>query len=301
MGDVGGAARAVRGGVGVSVPRYVAWLPRRVVSRLTGVCARLRLPPPLLAPLLGLYARGFGADLTEAARPLAAFRSFSDFFTRELRDGVRPLDPDPAAVLSPVDARVYMSGPVERGTVLQAKGVPYAVGDLLGDAADAARFEGGTFLTAYLAPKDYHRIHWPWTGALHLARHLPGDLWPVNDRALAGVPGLFARNERLALLGRTAAGADVALVPVGALNVGSIGLEGVALRTNRAGPRGPSQRRFAPPRPTVRGARAAWFDFGSAVVLLVSPAAGRLDPLEPGTVLRVGRRIGTLRTTSSPA
>lgn len=276
------------------VPLLVRAMPRRALSRVTGALASMRLPGFVLAPFLWAYAKGFGVDRSEAARGLASYRTFNDFFTRELRPGLRPVDPDPAAVVSPVDARVYASGAVEAGTILQAKGVPYTVADLLGSAQDAAAFQGGTFLTAYLSPKDYHRIHWPLDGTVDHARHLPGDLWPVNDRALAGVVGLFARNERVAILGRTAAGAPFALVPVGALNVGSIRLAFSDLRTNRIGVHAP--RDVALPSPVVarRGDEAARFAFGSAIVLLLAPSAGRLDAVEPGTVLRLGRRIGSL-------
>lgn len=271
---------------------FVRLMPRRMLSRAMGFLAELPVPRLLLVPVLKAYAKGFGADLSEAARPLGAYRSFNDFFTRELRDGLRPLDADPTSLVSPVDGRVYASGAVEGGTILQCKGVSYRVADLLGSEADAAPFHGGTFLTCYLSPKDYHRIHWPFDASVARIRHLPGDLWPVNDAALAGVPRLFARNERVAILGTTAAGAAVALVPVGALNVGSIRLAFHRLRTNRGAPAVPRTIAIDPPVQARRGAEAARFAFGSAVVLLVSRAAGRLDPVEPHTIVRYGRRIG---------
>ena len=258
-----------------------------------GLLAELPVPSLLLRPVLLAYAKGFGADLSEAARPLGAYASFNDFFTRELRPGLRPIDPDPRALVSPVDGRVYASGSVDQGTVLQAKGVPYRVSELLGSTEDAAPFEGGTFLTCYLAPKDYHRIHWPFDADVARARHLPGDLWPVNDGAVAGVPGLFARNERVAVLCTALGGGAVALVPVGALNVGSIRLAFARLRTNRGGVAMPRPVRLEGPVVARRGDEAARFAFGSAVVILVSKAAGRLDPIAPGSIVRVGRRIGT--------
>ncbi len=272
---------------------FVRLMPRLALSRAMGFLAELPVPRLLLVPVLRAYAKGFGADLAEAARPLGAYRSFNDFFTRELKDGLRPVDADPAAFVSPVDGRVYASGAVEAGTIVQCKGVSYRVADLLGSEVDAAPFDGGTFLTCYLSPKDYHRIHWPFDATVARIRHLPGDLWPVNDGALAGVPRLFARNERVAILGTTARGAAVALVPVGALNVGSIRLAFHRLRTNRGGPAIPRTLPISPPVEARRGAEAARFAFGSAVVLLVSRAAGRLDALEPHTIVRYGRRIGT--------
>ena len=244
--------------------------------------------------MISAYSKGFGVDLAEAARPLSAYASFNDFFTRELRAGIRPIDADPAAVVSPVDGRVYASGTVENGTILQVKGVPYAVADLLGSAADAAPFEGGSYVTAYLSPKDYHRIHWPLDGLVSHLRHIPGDLWPVNDEALAGVPRLFARNERVVILGRTSAGHPFALVPVGALNVGSIRLAFHSLRTNRGGTAVPRAIRVPTPISAVRGAEAARFAFGSAVVFLLSKAAGHLAEPAAGTVVRLGRPIGRI-------
>ena len=266
-------------------------LPRKAVSRALGLLAELPLPRLLLRPVLAAYAKGFGVDLSEAGRPLAAYASFNDFFTRELRAGIRPVDADPSAIVSPVDGRVYASGTVEDGTILQVKGVPYRTADLLGSADDAAPFEGGSYATAYLSPRDYHRIHWPLDGEILHVRHLPGDLWPVNDGALAGVPRLFARNERVAMLGRTRAGHPFALVPVGALNVGSIRLAFHPLRTNRGGTAVPRTIRFASPVPAVRGGEAARFAFGSAVVLLLSRAAGVLGRPAPGTIVRVGARF----------
>lgn len=269
---------------------FVRLLPRRAMSRALGFLAELPVPSLLLRPVLWAYSKGFGVDRSECARPFGAYRSFNDFFTRELREGLRPLAADP--VVSPVDARVYMSGAVEGGTILQVKGVPYAVADLLGSATDAAPFDGGSFVTAYLSPKDYHRIHWPVDGTVERIRHLPGDLWPVNDGALAGVPGLFARNERVAILGTTDAGHAFALVPVGALNVGSIRLAFHPLRTNRRGRREPVDISLPAPVRAQRGVEAARFAFGSAVVLLLARSADPLPRPEPGAVLRMGARLG---------
>lgn len=268
-------------------------LPRRLVSRLLGGLGRLHVPAPLLQGVLRAYCRRYGAALEEAERPLPAYRTFLDFFTRRLAPGLRPPPPDPRAVASPADARVVAAGTIEAGALLQAKGVPYSLADLLGDATDAAGFEGGSFLTLYLAPGDYHRFHWPWDGSADTLRHLPGDLWPVNARGLASVRGLFARNERVALLGTTGRGGRFAFVAVGALNVGSIRLTGFPpLRTNRCV-------LGAKPglRVDVRGARGeelGWFEFGSALVLLLAPDAGRLDALDPGTRVLVGRPVGLL-------
>jgi phosphatidylserine decarboxylase len=258
-----------------------------------GVLGSLRLPGWALRPVLRSYARHFGVDMSEAERPLEAYRSFNDFFTRALKPGLRAVEPDPSAIVSPVDGRVYASGAVSGGTILQAKGVPYALAEFLGSADDARAFEGGSFATMYLSPRDYHRIHWPFDASVLRVRHLPGDLWPVNDAAVAGVPRLFARNERVVALGTVSGGAPFAMTPVGALNVGSIRLTFHEVRTNRTGRHDPTTTDLAPARAARRGEEFGRFEFGSAVVLLLSPGAGRLDDLPPGSTVRVGRRIGT--------
>jgi phosphatidylserine decarboxylase len=268
-------------------------LPRRLVSRLLGQLGRLRPPAPLLQAVLKTYCRHYGVALDEMERPLPAYRSFLEFFTRRLKPGLRPPPPDPLAVASPADGRIVAAGPVEAGALFQAKGVAYRLVDLLGSDEAARRFEGGTFLTLYLGPGDYHRFHWPWSGRIEALRHLPGDLWPVNAGGVASIPGLFARNERVALLGTTEAGGSFAFVAVGALNVGSIRLAALpGLRTNRTV--------FHPRTQTglsLRGARGAelgWFEFGSALVLLLEREAGHLEPLAPGTPVRVGQPLGAL-------
>jgi phosphatidylserine decarboxylase len=274
------------------LPGYVRALPRRALSRILGVVGRAEVPRPLLAAVLGVYARAFGADMSEAERPLGRYRSFLDFFTRRLRPGVRSGPSDPLAVASPADCRVHATSEVRDGTVLQVKGARYAVADLLGSPEDASAFEGGTAATLYLAPGDYHRFHWPFDGTVEVVRHLPGDLWPVHPGAVANLPGLFAKNERVACLGHVAGGGRFAFVPVGALNVGSIRLEFHPLRTNRGGGARRAWRIHVPGR---RGDPFGWFEFGSAIVLLLAPDAGTLDDAAPGTRRLVGHEIGRLR------
>jgi phosphatidylserine decarboxylase len=272
-------------------PLVVRLLPRRCLSRVTGRLARLRLPGFLLRPLLGWYARRYGADMDEAARPLAAYTSFVDFFTRTLKPGARPLAADPRALVCPCDGTVSMGGTVTAGQLLQIKGHAYALADLLGNPTDAGRFEGGTYLVLYLAPGDYHRFHWPFDGTVESARGLAGDLWPVNERSVRSVERLFVRNERIACLGHVASGGAFAYVPVGALNVGSIRLGFSAARTN------PIRRVEEAPGAAYWGKRGdefGWFELGSTIVLVLAQEAGLLEDLAPGTKVRMGQAIGRL-------
>jgi phosphatidylserine decarboxylase len=285
-----------------ALPSVLRALPRRAVSRLLGQLGRLRVPRPLLTPVLGWYARRFGVDLAELDRPLADYRTFLEFFTRRLPPGARSWPSDPRAVTSPADGKVVRAGDVLPETTFAPKGAPYPLDHLLGAPGAGDLFLGGTYLTAYLAPGDYHRFHWPWNGRALAVRHLPGDLWPVHPGAVASVPRLFARNERVVVRGATEGGGAFAIVPVGALNVGSIRLTAFPrLRTNRSvlgarsypvrDVRGPQ---VGGPGEGQRGAELGWFEFGSAIVLLLARDAGRLEPLAPGTPLRVGQPIGTL-------
>jgi len=269
-------------------------LPQHLLSRLVRVVTRSRiglLRTALIRGFLGSYP----VDLSEAihADP-AAYASFNDFFTRRLRAGARPPDPDPRAVLCPVDGQLSQAGAIEGDTLLQAKGIRYTAAALLGgDAALAAPFAGGTFATLYLAPHNYHRIHMPLAGTLRRARFVPGDLYSVNAVTAAGVPGLFTRNERVACVFDTAAG-PMAVVLVGALFVGSMSLAWCG--EVRAPGRSVHELPVHDPIIALdRGAELGCFNMGSTVVLMFAPGGPALvDGLVPGRAVKFGERIATL-------
>ncbi|MDF1699619.1 MAG: archaetidylserine decarboxylase [Planctomycetota bacterium] len=273
-------------------PLIVRILPRRGLSRLTGWFAKRRVPGFLLRPMLRAYATRYGANLEESARPLEDFKGFTDFFTRKLKDGVRPMPADPHAIACPCDGTAAMAGTVEDGLLLQVKGHSYTLAELLGDAEEATAFEGGTYAVLYLAPGDYHRYHWPFAGHLDTLRHVRGDLWPVNERAVASVEKLFAVNERVVCLGNVPSGARFAYIPVGALNVGSIKLAFHELTTNRRSK--VAAQRWPIAVDAARGDEFGLFELGSTVVLVLAREAGTLTPPPPGTKIRVGEPIGTL-------
>lgn len=271
-------------------------LPQHLLSRLVGWVAASRIGvvrTVLIRAFLGRYP----VDLAEAAASdPAAYASFNDFFTRRLRAGARTFDGDPRAALSPADGILSQAGPIAGDTLLQAKGIDYSAAALLGgDASLAAEFAGGTFATVYLAPHNYHRVHMPLAGTLRLARFVPGDLFSVNAATAASVPGLFARNERIACVFDTPTG-PMAVVLVGALFVGSMSLAW----SDRVRPVG-GRRVFELPvhDPIIaldRGAELGWFNMGSTVVLLFGPRGPALaEGLAPGRALRVGERIAFSR------
>ena len=268
-------------------------LPQHFLSRLVWSLAHARIGWLRRALIRG-FLRHYPVNLSEAERSdPSEYDSFNDFFTRRLRPGARPIDPEPHAVACPVDGYISQAGPLEGDALLQAKGIRYSASALLGgEPALAAQFAGGAFATLYLAPHNYHRIHMPLAGQLRLARHVPGDLFSVNAMTAGGVPGLFVRNERIACVFDTAAG-PMAVVLVGALFVGSMSLSWAGeIRTPR--PRGMRDLSVLPAIALDKGAELGWFNMGSTVILMFGAAGPTLVPgLAPGQAVRLGERIAT--------
>lgn len=200
------------------LPQYL--LPKRALTALAGRFASARLGGLTTAVIRRFIAR-YGVNMAEAADPDPGhYATFNDFFTRALKPGARPLDP--AELICPVDGAISQFGPIERDQIFQAKGHRYSTTALVGgDKALASRFDDGYFATLYLSPRDYHRIHMPCDGTLVRMVHVPGDLFSVNPVTARGVPGLFARNERVVCVFESARGPFV-LVLVGATIVGSM-------------------------------------------------------------------------------
>ena len=261
-------------------------LPQHAISRALGRLAAAEAPW-VRGPLIRAFSRAYGIDLSDAERTRAAdYRSFNDFFTRSLTPDARPVDPAPGAVVSPADGVVSQTGRVERGELIQAKGIRYPFTDLARACADD-RFEGGPFATIYLSPSDYHRVHLPIAGRLTRTVAVPGRLFSVNATTEAGVPGLFAVNERLVCEFETEHG-RMLLVMVGAMVVASIA-------TVWNGPASPYREEVVTDhdRAFETGAEIGRFLLGSSVVLVFEPGRVELDgTLAEGSVLRMGEAIG---------
>ena len=195
-------------------------LPKQLLTTLAGRAASARAGGLTTAAIRWFVGR-YGVDMTEALDPdVASYATFNDFFTRPLRPGARPIAA--ADLVCPVDGAISQCGAIEGDRIFQAKGHAYAPVALLGGDERAARtFDGGSFATLYLSPKDYHRIHMPCDGRLVAMRHVPGALFSVNPATARGIPGLFARNERVVCLFDGAHG-PFAMVLVGATIVGSM-------------------------------------------------------------------------------
>ena len=200
------------------LPQYL--IPKQALTLLAGRIARAQ-GGELTTRLIAWFVQRYKVNMAEAANPdVASFATFNDFFTRALKDGARPLAQ--ADLICPVDGAISQFGPMQGDQIFQAKGHQYSSTTLVGgDAALAARFDHGHFATLYLSPRDYHRIHMPCAGRLVRMIYVPGDLFSVNPTTARGVPGLFARNERVVCVFEGAQGPFV-LVLVGATIVGSM-------------------------------------------------------------------------------
>lgn len=266
-------------------------LPQHLLSRLAGRLAASQRRW-LRDRLIRRFVADYGVDLGEAARGIGQFASFNDFFTRELKPGARPLADAGAFILSPADGTVSQIGLINGGRIIQAKGRDYGVAELLGCApTEAARFESGRFMTIYLSPKDYHRVHMPAAGRLAATTYLPGALFSVNQATAAGVDRLFARNERLACLFDGPDG-RFASVMVGAMIVA--GIETVWHGRWPTHAAAPLREDFSANGPDfAAGDEMGRFHLGSTVVLLFEPARiDWLEGLQAGDPVRMGQAIG---------
>ncbi|MBP6727484.1 MAG: phosphatidylserine decarboxylase [Thauera sp.] len=269
-------------------------LPHRFLSSLARRLA-YSTSPGTKQWLIDTVTRKFDVDLSEAAEPdPRAYPSFNAFFTRALKPGARVADPDPRALLMPADGHISQCGAIEDGRIFQAKGQSFTAAELLGDATAAEPFRNGLFATVYLSPRDYHRVHMPWTGTLRETVHVPGRLFSVGTDAVANVPRLFARNERLVCHFDTDFGPMVSVM-VGALLVSGVetvwsGEEipayGTAITRKDYRGKGITLERFA---------EMARFNYGSTVIVLLPPGVATLSPeLRAESPVRLGQRLATL-------
>jgi len=251
------------------------WVPKRLLGRGVGVLMRIPFPGFLSGPLIWVFARIFGIRTADAEKPLHAYHSFDAFFTRRLKPGLRPIG---GPVVHPVDGRLTQQGVIQGGELIQAKGWNYSLAEFLGDPELAKTYEGGTFLTYYLCPADYHRVHAPTSGELVTARHIPGLLWPVNEWSVHNIRRLFNLNERVILNFESPRG-RWSEVLVGATNVGHITISmDPSITTNRWMWHEPTDRQYTPPIPVAAGSEVGMFHLGSTVICLFEKNFGIQSP-----------------------
>ncbi|MFH7765361.1 archaetidylserine decarboxylase [Acinetobacter sp. BSP-28] len=196
-------------------------VPQHQLSRVVGKLAASE-NPIIKNTVIQAFKAQYGIDMSIAEQSNALkFKSFNEFFTRSLKEGVRQIDTDPHSIVSPADGAISQLGQIEEGDIFQAKGQSFSVEKLIADPQLAEPFKNGHFATVYLSPKDYHRVHMPFAGTLTETLYVPGELFSVNQTTAENIPGLFARNERMVCLFDTELG-RMAVVLVGAMIVAGI-------------------------------------------------------------------------------
>ena len=266
-------------------------MPHHAVSRVVYFVTRLR--GPQVKPMIDWFVKKYGVDMSEAAEAETGYyQTFNEFFTRPLRDNIRPIAPGDNTLACPCDGTVSQAGSIRAGAILQAKGRGYSALELLGgDKAMAAQFADGRFATIYLAPHNYHRLHMPLDANMVRMLHVPGRLFSVAEWTVAEIPRLFARNERLACYFDTAAG-PLVMVLVGAINVS-------AIETVWSGqvipPRGKkvSEYDYSHTRKEIfKGDEMGRFNMGSTVILLTGSNVEWLPHISAGQAVKMGQLIG---------
>jgi len=260
-------------------------IPRELLTRFMGWLSRIE-HPWVCGPCIALWRLFSDLDLSEAKQ--TRFRSVHACFTRELKVGARPIDPRPGLLVSPCDALIGACGRVAQGTVLQAKGFPYPLADLLGDAGLARYYQGGQYATLRLTSSMYHRFHAPADCRVEQVDYISGDTWNVNPIALKRVERLFCKNERAVIRCRLTSGAAITLVPVAAILVASLRLKflDVLLHLRYRGSNIiPCDARLA------RGEEMGWFEHGSTIIVVAPRGACLSDAVQEGGRIQVGRAL----------
>lgn len=262
-------------------------LPRTTISRVAGRAAEFLWPGALRDVVLNAYCKAYNVDLSEAAASRDTYDSFDAFFTRALKAGARPIHADANVAVSPADGQVASFGEIDAESTFVVKGRPYRLVELLGDASEAERFQGGRGCVVYLSPRDYHRVHVPCEGVLSRVNSLPGDYFPVNEFGVKHIPQLFIRNRRVACFVDTPEHGRVAIILVAAMVVGRISVLGIDERDVPVGewPMG---------KEVARGDELGRFHLGSTAVVLFEAKAG-VEWVMPEGPIRMGEPLARLR------
>lgn len=253
----------------ISMSAITKYLPKRRMSRWIGHFIHWQGPSWWAIGSIRAFAWLYNINLAEAEKPYTEYPSIGEFFVRRLKLGIRPIGE--AWAVHPADSRITQAAPIDEGTLIQAKGLTYRLSDFTQDSDCDKKWAGGFFMTYYLCPTDYHRVHSPVDGVITDVRYMPGELWPVNEWSTTNVPNLFSVNERVLVEIQTDLG-PVGVVFVGATNVGHICLSfDESIRGNQKGPHIFKHKEYTPEIPTHKGAELGMFRMGSTVVMLYPP------------------------------
>lgn len=268
------------------------WLPKRVLSRWIGKLCRQHWSRKLIP----YYVRRFDIDLKPVKKPVNEFEHLLAFFIRELRPEARPIAEGDDVIVSPVDGTISQVGMIEKGMLFQAKGKTYSLEELLGQRHEhVTSFLGGCFMTIYLSPSDYHRIHMPFDGKIVACTHIPGNLYPVNKFGVNYITDLFVANERLVTYIDSRVCGNIALVKVGATNVGSIKVCYDQNITTNQKVKKVMHQIYEPAHVLRKGDELGWFEFGSTVILLFEQdQIAFMENCAPGTKLHMGQAVAQI-------
>lgn len=267
---------------------FLHLLPKNLVSRFVGALASRSISKIAIK----WFAKRYKINLEEAREPIESFKTLNAFFTRKLKDGMRTIAEadNPKAIVSPVDGKIAQFGPIENGRIIQAKGRHYTVQELLGDDKEAEPFINGTFMTIYLAPTDYHRMHHYMDGEITGFRYIPGTLFPVNPFSVANIENLFPINERLTTY-YDCAGKSAAIVKVGATIVGKIKVTYSDAESNIS--KNVRAETFSKKISVKKGDELGLFAMGSTVVMLFPEGTTKfIDNLPTEEKVQVGQILG---------
>ncbi len=240
-------------------------LPKNLISHLTGILVHWNLPQPLANWSKSWFIRRYKLRMNEAELPLENYRSIGEVFTRKLKPGLRPIG---SGFVHPADGALSQFGDLFDGQMLQAKNKMYSVGYFLGDAEKAQGYKDGKFLTYYLCPTDYHRVHSPEAGQIISCVHIPGRLWPVNPWSVENVSQVFAVNERVVIYLKTVRGV-IAIVMVGATNVGKMTMSfDSEIVSNASHWRNRTEKIYTQPIAIAKGQELGIFNMGSTVIVV---------------------------------
>jgi phosphatidylserine decarboxylase len=261
-------------------------IPRRLVTQFMGWFSQIE--QPVVRDLsIGFWSVFSDLDLSEAKK--TQFTSIHDCFIRELKEGARPIDADLAVLVSPCDGIVGSSGPIVDNELMQIKGFPYTLQDLLGDSDLVGLYRNGTYVTLRLTSSMYHRFHAPYDCRVERVTYISGDTWNVNPVALKRIERLYCKNERAVLQTRLVqAGHLITLVPVAAILVASIRLHFLDIPLNR---KHQGRRVILCDASFEKGQEMGWFEHGSTIIVFAPDGFTLCENVQEGTVIRVGQRM----------
>ena len=274
-------------------------LPKNFISCLLGKLVSINLPLPLARMVNRAFARAAKINLAESERPIESYVNLQEFFIRQLKPGLRPIDERNEAIVSPCDGYLSISEKTAFDQLMQIKGRYYRLNDLLGDSELATRFISGHNATLYLSPRDYHRFHMPVDGDITQSYHIPGALWPVNRWAVTNIDQLFCQNERVVtIIKERVTQKLMAHIAVGACVVGRIALAYADFNQYKNNDR--AARKIAhEPVTMVKGQELGRFMFGSTIILLMEPGLMTSFVKEAPAHVKMGEILGNLHVELS--